>query len=303
MLPQRKLGRTGLNVSQLGYGSMGLRGPATWGIRVASDAVAESILNAVLDSGINLIDTAPDYGISEERIGRFLAGRRSEFILATKCGCDPVQHADHLELRHTWTCDVIRRNLDASLQRLRTEMIDILQFHGGTAETLQRAGLIDQLLSFREQGVIRCLGVSSALPDLPGLIALGVFDTFQIPYSCLAPEHAELMTQAARTGAGIIVRGGIAQGGPDAEIQRPKLNDVWNAARLDEILPPEMTRAELILRATLTHPDCHCVIGGTCQPGHLQENVAAASRGPLPEELMREITTRVQQALSAGAGK
>ena len=79
LIIKKKLGRTNLEVTQLGYGSMGLRGPRTWGVRVVDDEHAERMLNAVLDAGINFIDTSPDYGVSEERIGRFLAGRRAEF--------------------------------------------------------------------------------------------------------------------------------------------------------------------------------------------------------------------------------
>jgi aryl-alcohol dehydrogenase-like predicted oxidoreductase len=294
---RRTLGRTGLEVTQLGYGSMGLRGPRTWGVRVVGDEDAERFLNSVLDAGINFIDTSPDYGISEERIGRFLGSRRSEYFLATKCGCVYTQHEDHLEIDHVWKPDVIRRNLETSLQRLRTDSIDILQFHGGDAETLQRAGLIDLLLEFRDQGLIRFLGSSSSLPHLPGLVDLGVFDTFQIPYSCLAPQHHDLICRAAATGAGIILRGGIAQGGPDAEIQRPALNDVWNTARLDEVLPAGMSRAELILRFTLSHPACHTAIVGTCNLQHLAENLAAASRGPLPAEQTEEIKSRISRVL------
>jgi aryl-alcohol dehydrogenase-like predicted oxidoreductase len=144
-----------------------------------------------------------------------------------------------------------RSQTPARSHRLRTDYIDILQFHGGDAETLQRTGLIDLLCQFREHQRIHFLGSSSSLPDLPGLIALGVFNTFQIPYSCLAPQHGDLIRQPASTGAGILLRGGIAQGGPDAEIQRPALNDVWTRARLDELLQPGMSRAELILRHTL----------------------------------------------------
>ena len=85
------------------------------------------MLNAVLDAGINFIDTSPDYGVSEERIGRFLAGRRAEFILATKCGCVPRQHDDHLEIDHVWKREVIQQNVETSLTRLRTATIDLLQ--------------------------------------------------------------------------------------------------------------------------------------------------------------------------------
>jgi hypothetical protein len=84
-LPMRTLGRTGLQVTQLGYGAMELRdaprGPAI------DEAQAEAVLQAVLDGGINYMDTSIDYGLSEERIGRYLGRRRSEYILASKCGC------------------------------------------------------------------------------------------------------------------------------------------------------------------------------------------------------------------------
>ena len=293
LMLRKTLGRTGLDVTQLGYGSMGLRGPRTWGVRVVSEEDADQFLNAVLDAGINFIDTAPDYGISEERIGRYIGSRRSEFFLATKCGCVYTQHDDHLELDHVWTKDVIRRNIETSLQRLRTDSIDILQFHGGEADVLQREGLIELLQEFRAQGLVRFIGVSSSLPKLPALIDLGVFDTFQIPYSCLAPEHCEWITRAAETGAGIIIRGGIAQGGPDAEIQRPALNDVWTRAQLDELLPAGMNRAELILRYTISHPHCHTTIVGTCNPAHLEENLSAVSRGALPPEMYEQVSSRV----------
>ena len=276
---------------------MGLRGPRTWGVRVVSDSEADVFLNAVLDAGINFIDTAPDYGVSEERIGQFIASRRSEYILATKCGCDYQQHDDHLEVIHTWTRDVLLRNLETSLERMQTDYIDLMQFHGGDAETIKCAGLVETLLEFKAQGLIRFIGSSNSIPNLQGMIELDVFDTFQIPYSCLAPSHHDLITAAADTGAGIIIRGGIAHGGPDAEIQRPALNDVWTAAGLDDLLSEEMNRAELILRYTLSHPHCHTTIVGTCNHHHLAENVRTLDKGPLPADVYQEVTNRVRTAL------
>ena len=294
---KKELGRTGLQVTQLGYGSMGLRGPRTWGVRVVSDSEADVFLNAVLDAGINFIDTAPDYGVSEERIGQFIASRRSEYILATKCGCDYQQHDDHLEVIHTWTRDVLLRNLETSLERMQTDCIDLMQFHGGDAETIKCAGLVETLLEFKAQGLIRFIGSSNSIPNLQGMIELDVFDTFQIPYSCLAPSHHDLITAAADTGAGIIIRGGIAHGGPDAEIQRPALNDAWTAAGLDDLLSEEMNRAELILRYTLSHPHCHTTIVGTCNHDHLAENVRTLDKGPLPAGVYQEVTNRVRTAI------
>ena len=295
-LPVKTLGRTNLPVTQLGYGSMGLRGPRTWGVRIVDDATADRFLNHVLDSGINFIDTAPVYGVAEERIGRFIGSRRNEYFLATKCGTVATQHEDHVEISHDWNREFIERSVHRSLERLRTDQIDLMQFHGGNARTLQDNGLLDLLSSFKSQGLIRFIGVSSKLPELPELIELDAFDTYQIPYSCLSPEHEALMTRASQQGAGIIVRGGIAQDGPDAEIQRPALNEVWERAGLDELLSGSMTRAELILRYTISHPACHTTIIGTCNPEHFQENLAAANAGPLPADLYHEIGRRVRQS-------
>ncbi|MBC8356723.1 MAG: aldo/keto reductase, partial [Planctomycetes bacterium] len=151
---KRTLGRTGMEVTQLGYGSMGLRGPRTWGVRVVDDQSADRFLNRVLDVGINFIDTSPDYGASEERIGKYISSRRDEFYLATKCGCVFEQCQDHLELDHVWEQDVIRGNLETSLARLQTDYIDLLQFHGGDAVTLTKNGLVDLLCEFRAEGLV-----------------------------------------------------------------------------------------------------------------------------------------------------
>ncbi|MEM7478698.1 MAG: aldo/keto reductase [Planctomycetota bacterium] len=301
VLSKRTFGQTGIEATQLGYGSMGLRGPATWGVRVVDDESAERFLNHVLDVGINFIDTAPVYGVTEERIGRALSGRRSEFFLATKCGFEYTQHADRLEMKHNWTRDVVARDLETSLKRMQTDYVDLMQFHGGNAETLQSAGLIDQLLEFKSQGLIRHIGVSSKIPDLEGLIALRVFETFQIPYSCLAPEHHDLISAAGATGAGIIIRGGIAHGGPEAEIERPVLNQVWESAKLDELLPDGNSKSQFILRFTLSHPHCDSVIVGTCNEQHMAENIRAVEQGPLPGELVLEIQNRVSEVLSQDA--
>ncbi|MBA62058.1 MAG: aldo/keto reductase [Planctomycetaceae bacterium] len=298
-LPKRTLGKTNMEVTQLGYGSMGLRGPATWGVRVVDDATADRLLNRILDKGINFIDTSPDYGVSEERIGRFISSRRREYYLATKCGCDYVQHEDHLEVLHTWNKDVLQRNIETSLDRMQTDYIDLLQFHGGDAETIQQAGLIDTLLDFKAQGLIRFIGSSSSMPQLSSMIELDVFDTIQIPYSCLAPKHHDWITKAAKNGAGIIIRGGIAHGGPDAEIDRPALFDVWAQANLDELLSEDMSRSELILRYTISHLHCDTTIVGTCNEEHLDENLKSISRGPLETELYNQITSRVQKVLAA----
>jgi aryl-alcohol dehydrogenase-like predicted oxidoreductase len=103
--PTRTLGRTGLQVTQLGYGAMEQRGAPRW--RDTTDEQAEQILRSVLDSGINYIDTSIDYGLSEERIGQFIGGRRDQYFLASKCGCalQPVARTTSGRAPHVFTCD------------------------------------------------------------------------------------------------------------------------------------------------------------------------------------------------------
>ncbi len=292
MLPLAQLGKTGLTVTRLGYGSMGLRGPRTWGVRVVDESQSERILNAVLDAGINFIDTSPDYGLAEERIGRYLSHRRDAFILATKCGCTPIQRHDRMEIVHTWKPEVIERNVEQSLRRLRTDRIDLLQFHGGTLDELQRSGSYGAARRLRSRGLVRFLGISSKLPELAEHLRPDLYDTLQLPFSLLDPSHAEAMDRGAQLGLGMIVRGGIAHGGPDAAVRREHLDRVWEDLRLDELRGPDTSRAQFILRYTLSRPECHTTIVGTCNWTHLQENVDAARAGPLPRELLDEIRRR-----------
>ena len=107
------LGRTGLEVTRLGYGAMEVRGGPRG--RVTNDAEAEAILTAVLDAGITYIDTSNDYGLSEELIGRFVSDRRDEYYLATKCGCVGPSGGPH-----DWTRANLLRGLEQSLELLRT---------------------------------------------------------------------------------------------------------------------------------------------------------------------------------------
>src|SRR5438445_10659497 len=96
-LPKRPFGKTGLEVTAVGYGAMEIRGPRIWGGRPVTEEQAETILNGVLDSGINFIDSANDYGRSEEFIGRFLAERNEEFHIASKCGCFVVRKDENTD--------------------------------------------------------------------------------------------------------------------------------------------------------------------------------------------------------------
>ena len=283
-LARRTLGRTGLEVTQLGFGAAerGLPDSADF------DAQAAGVLNAALDAGVNLIDTAPDYGASEERIGRYVGHRRREFHLATKCGCNIDADGNRLEPGHLWTADRLRSNIDQSLRRLRTDCVDLLQMHNPSVEDVERGGLIEALEEIRGAGKARFIGVSSTNPHLAAFVASGAFDVFQIPYSALEREHETMMQEAADAGAGILVRGGISLGHRANEGRQA----TWERAGLEEVAGG-MSRHEFILRFTLAHPACHTTIVGTTSLDHMRSNLDAARAGPLPADLYAEARTRL----------
>ena len=299
-LPTRVLGRTGLAVSVLGYGtgSSDLR-------RVPPD-VLESVMVSAVDAGVNLIDTAPDYVLAEEVIGRYLSPHRSRLVLATKCGCveGPGPSIDKLP-QHDYSPAHIRRGLEESLRRMRTDHVDVLQVHISPARTeLEACGSVEEMIHLRDSGLVRFLGMSGTLPNIVDHIAMGVFDTFQIPYSALERDHEGVISDAAGAGAGVIVRGGVARGAPVVSEERltrlPELmsrplgesKSRWESRGLDDLLDGQ-TRMEMILRFTLSHPDVHTTIVGTTRVEHLEANLAAARRGPLSPEVYEEIKRRL----------
>jgi len=297
MLPKRTLGRTGLQVTQLGYGAMEVRGDRIWGGRPCDETQARTILNAVIDGGVNFIDTANDYGKSELYIGRYLAHRRSEFCLATKCGCHVTYAGDHDDTPHIWTRDNLLRNIADSLLKMQTDHVDLLQLHNPTVEQCQEAKLVDILQELKAMGAVRFVGCSSTSPHLGEYIDWGVFDVFQIPYSALQRRHESLITKAAESGAGVIIRGGVARGEPGATDGNTNL-DNWkkfDQAKLDELCAPGESRTAFLLRFTTSHPHCHTTIVGTMHPQHLAENVATVQRGPLPPDVYAEAKRRLDQ--------
>jgi aryl-alcohol dehydrogenase-like predicted oxidoreductase len=296
-LPHRTLGRTGLEVTTLGYGAMEVRGSRIWGGRPIEDRDAESILNAVVDAGVNFIDTANDYGRSEEYIGRYLSHRRDEFVLATKCGCTVVHRDDQTDdTPHVWTRDNLFRGLHESLDRMKTDHVDVMQLHNPSVEQAEAGELVAALQEMKQQGKTRWIGISATNPHLATYIGWGVFDTFQIPYSALEREHETLIGQAADAGAGVIVRGGVARGEPGAGLGTQDRWAVWEKADLDELLDEGESRTGFLLRFTNSHPGMATNIVGTSNPEHLRENVAMAARGPLPEKTYAEAKRRLDAA-------
>lgn len=293
-LPKSILGRTGLNVTKLGYGAMELRG--TDHFPRLSAKQANTILNCVLDNGINYIDTSPDYGYSEQLIGDQITHRRSEFYLASKCGC-PIEEADvpHDQRKpHDYSRANVRAGVEQSLRRMNTDYLDLVQFHVSPSCTeLEENDSVAELLKLRDEGKVRFIGMSGTMPHLKDHIAMDVFDVFQIPYSVVEREHEDLIHDAAQRGAGIVIRGGVARA---VMVKDESLIDdypaflqsafrarrrLWQRTKIDDLLEG-MTPMEFMLRFTISNPDMTTTIVGSANPEHLLDNVKVAAKGPLP---------------------
>ena len=178
---------------------------------------------------------------------------------------------------------------------MKTDYLDVVQFHGGSPSRalLEERGCVEALVDLQQQGKIRFIGMSGTLPNLRDHIDMGVFDMYQIPYSALEREHEEVIADASEAGAGIVVRGGAAKGGPGKEQGNSWL--AWQKADMDDLLDG-MSRMEFVLRFTFSHPHLDTTIVGTVNPAHLQDNLNALTKGPLPSDVYEEARRRLTAA-------
>ena len=275
-LETNEFGNTGLQVTRLGYGAMELT--------ECPEDLANDLLNLVLDSGVNFIDTSIDYGDSEKLIGKFISHRRSEFFLASKCGC-PVG----FEKDHVFTKDNITNGINQSLKLLKTDYLDLVQLHNPINNDIEENDVIQTLLDIKKDGKVRFIGTSSFLPFLPDHVAMGVFDTFQIPYSALNREHEKLITSASKSGAGTIIRGGVSKG----EFGRNREWENYSKSNLDDLLDEGESRTAFLLRFVLSHPHLNTTIVGTKNLEHFKENINTANKGKLSEDIYEEAKKRL----------
>ena len=200
----RQLGNTGLTVSRLGVGLSEIGGLELW-TRWRKQA---EVLNRALDGGITFLDTAACYDVSEELVGRTVAHRRHEYVLATKCG-----HVTGGYEGKEWTAQTVTDSIDRSLVRLKTDYVDIVQLHSCGVDVLERGDVIEALLAAKQAGKIRFAGYSGDNEAAAWAIASGYFDTLQTSFN-LADQraHTRLFPQAQEAGMGVIVKRPIANG-------------------------------------------------------------------------------------------
>src|SRR5215472_7483129 len=184
-IERRRLGRTGIEVSALGFGASEFGQK-----RVALKTVAY-ILGSALDDGLNVIDTAACYGNSEELIGRAVGHRRKDFYILTKCG-----HASGLRFED-WTPALVEPSIDRSLKRLRTDYLDVVQLHSCDERQLRQGELIHALQRARDKGKLRYIGYSGDGDAAQYAVRCNAFDTLQISLSIADQEAIETVLPLA----------------------------------------------------------------------------------------------------------
>lgn len=249
MLP-RPLGRTGLLTTPLGFGAFKIgrnqkvKYPQPYDL--PDEPAVARLLNGVLDLGITLIDTAPAYGVSEERIGRAIAHRRQEYVLSTKVG----ETFENGTSTYDFSAASLRASIERSLRRLQTDVLDIVFLHsnGNDLEIQTRTDAVPTLLELKQRGIIRAVGLSGKTVE-GAQHALDWADALMVEYHLSDRSHEPLIAEAHRRGVGVIVKKGLAAGH----------------------LPP----AEAI-RFVLANPHVTSLIIGGLNLAHIAENIAAA---------------------------
>lgn len=253
------LGTTGLRVSPLGLGTVkfgrnqGLKYPRPF--TLPSDQEALALLSLAWELGINLLDTAPAYGESEERLGRLLRQCRREWVIVTKVGEEFRDGASCFDFSAAAT----RTSVERSLRRLGVETLDVVLIHssGDDGPILEQEAVLATLLQLKQAGLIRAVGISSKT-IAGGLRAVECCDVLMVTYNLSQREELPVIHAAHAAGKGVLIKKGLLSG------------------HLDPLANTDPVQASMEL--IYAEPGVSSVIVGTLNPEHLRADVAAVER-------------------------
>lgn len=282
-MEKRRLGRTGLRVSVLGFGGSEI------GYESASQATVDRLLGSALDAGLNVIDTAECYERSEQLIGAALGARRRECFIFTKCG-----HAGGWG-RADWRQAPLLASIERSLERLRTDHVDLVQLHSCSQDVLRRGEAIRALETARERGLTRFIGYSGDGAAARYAVECGAFDTLQTSLNLTEQEPLTLtLPLAIEREMGVIAKRPIANAVMAQRQSRGSYGyEYWR--RLQKLDYEFMKRRDAVataLRFTLSVPGVHTAIVGTARPGRFEENARHLEAGKLPAVELKAIRAR-----------
>ncbi|MET1077529.1 MAG: aldo/keto reductase [Pseudomonas sp.] len=254
----RPLGSSGLRVSPLGLGTVklgrdqGVKYPQ--GFRIPDDQEARQLLDLARSLGINLIDTAPAYGRSEERLGPLLRGQRDDWVIVSKVG----EEFEAGQSRHDFSAAHTRFSVERSLRRLETDCIDLVLVHsdGNDLAVLQDNPVYDTLAALKAEGKLRGFGFSGKTVE-GGLLALERGDCAMVTYNLGEQAERPVLDRAQALGKGILIKKALASG--------------------HLCLSPGTDPVRASFELLFSHPGVASAIVGTIDPLHLSHNVSTAA--------------------------
>ncbi len=266
-------------------------GASQIGNKLLDDAEVGRLLNGVLDAGITLIDTAHCYGQSEERIGRYIADRRDEYVLSSKTG----HRVDGVE---DWTAQAVREAVELSLTRMKTDHIDVMHLHSCSLDDLQTPGLIDELDKLVAEGKIGFAAYSGENDALKWAAESGRFACLETSLN-VADQWSlgNVLPLAAERGLGVIAKRPVAnawwldQTRPEGKYGETYWDRMQVLAYETDLEP-----LDLALRFAAFAPGVSCAITGSTNLDNLRRNVEVVGRGPLPEEVVTHVRQRWAEA-------
>jgi len=286
----RTLGNTGIRVSAVGLGTVslgvdyGIDAPGEFGRPRESAAI--ELLEEAAERGINLFDTAPAYGESERLLGIAL-GDRPECIIATKISVPVDSNGERV--RGTVLRDLIMASLEASLQSLRRDRLDVVQIHNATSDILSEGEIIEVLMEARDEGLVRHVG-ATIYTEGEALTAIetGAIEVLQVPYSLIDRRmESRVLGVAEKAGVAVLSRSTLLKGILTSKVQwvPEELRELRDAAegikRVLECSWDELP--QMALRFSLSATGIVSVLVGVRTADELRAALEAEEEGPLPE--------------------
>lgn len=260
-LTQRKnIAETGLAVSPLGLGTVklgrtaGVKYPDSF--KIPDDMQTLKLLSQASELGINLIDTAPAYGNSEQRLGQLLPKLNREWVIATKVG--ELFNADLAQSHYNFTAEFIKQSVEQSLKNLRRDVLDIVLIHsdGNDQRIIQHLGVLEILNDLKQQGLIRATGMSTKTVN-GGLLALQQSDIAMVMHNLGYQDEQAVLDQAATSNKAVFIKKALNSG---------------HLARSSSVTDPVQASFDTIYQ----NPAVTSIIIGTITPSHLTSNVSKA---------------------------
>ena len=263
MIQRRGLGKTGIDISVISLGTVkfgrnqGVKYPQNF--HLPSDHEINVLLQHAQQLGINMLDTAPAYGTSEERLGQWLkkSGNRSEWIITTKFGENFINGVSHFDFSKSAAI----QSINESLQRLKTDYIDLVLVHsnGEDVDIIHQHGVFDTFLELKKSGKIRAFGMSTKTVE-GGLLTVAQADVVMVTYNPIETKEQPVIASAHRLNKGVLIKKALASGHIDK-------------------LSQEENPVEKSIQFILKEPGVSSIVIGTLNCKHLAEAVDYARNG------------------------